>query len=321
MRQFFVYFCLIVFVEAGVSSVNIMPMFEKNPFMLINILDQKQLSFSKINKLAFSEISDVAYDAKTETLYLVGDEGILYKFNAHFSNTVDMLIPVSATTLKKKNGKRFKKWKRDSEGMALDGRGRLLISFEGRAKIAWFHKNGQKVGTLIRKYSLPSLLRKTKNYRSKNKSLESVTWHKKYGILTATEWPLKRDNKKKHTIYALSGKKWSFKAEPEGNSAVVAMEVMDDGNVLVLERSYTGLLHPFVVTLKKVFLNQCKTRYKHKNMCKTKVLAKMNNHAGWNIDNFEGLARVGKNRYVIVSDDNKNFFQRTLLLYFEVIDE
>lgn len=318
MKQFFVYCCLIVLVKAGVSSVNIMPPFEENPFMSIRMLDQKKLSFEKIDGLPFSEISDVTYDAKTETLYLVSDEGFLYGFNAHFSNTIDMLIPVSAVTLKKKNGKRFKKWKRDSEGMTLDGKRRLLVSFEGRAKIAWFHKNSQKAGNLIRKYPLPTLLKETKNYRSKNKSLEALAWHKKYGIMTATEWPLKRDNKKKHTIYALSGKQWSFKAEPEGNSAVVAMEVMDDGNILVLERSYTGLLHPFVVTLKKVFLNQCS---KGKTMCKTKVLAKMNNHAGWEIDNFEGLAKVGKHRYVIVSDDNKNFFQRTLLLYFEVLGE
>ena len=92
------------------------------------------------------------------------------------------------------------------------------------------------------------------------------------------------------------------------------MEVMDDGNVLVLERSFTGLLEPFVVTLKKVMIKNCK-----KKMCPTKVLAKMNSHKGWNIDNFEGLARVGKNRYVMVSDDGDNFFQKTLLIYFEVL--
>jgi hypothetical protein len=84
----------------------------------------------------------------------------------------------------------------------------------------------------------------------------------------------------------------------------------------VLERSYTGLFNPFVVTLKKVYINACST-----DMCETKMIAKMNNHKGWELDNFEGLAHVGKNRYVMVSDDNENFFQRTLLIYFEVIDE
>ena len=89
---------------------------------------------------------------------------------------------------------------------------------------------------------------------------------------------------------------------------------MDDGNLLVLERSFTGLMTPFIVTLKKVYIQNCK-----KKMCKTKVLAKMNSHKGWDVDNFEGLARVGKHRYVMISDDNDNFFQKTLLIYFEVL--
>ncbi|HHD79288.1 MAG TPA: esterase-like activity of phytase family protein, partial [Epsilonproteobacteria bacterium] len=124
-----------------------------------------------------------------------------------------------------------------------------------------------------------------------------------------------KDDKKKQTIYALSGKKWHFKAEPEAKSAVVAMEVMDDGNLLVMERSYTGILDPFVVTLKKVFIRNCK-----QNMCDSKVLLKMNSHKGWDVDNFEGLAKVGKNRYVMVSDNGDNFFQKTLLVYFEVVE-
>lgn len=301
---------------AGVSSTNIVPSFAKKSFMHIKILDQKKLTYERLYGLKFAELSDVTYDQKTQTLYLLSDKGLLFAFNAHFSDSIDMLVPLSGTKLKNKNAKRFKKWKRDSEGMTLDGNGKLLISFEGKAKIGWFHKNSSHYGTLIRKYKLPEALVDTKHYRSKNKSLEALAWHPKYGVLTATEWPLKRYNKKRQTIYALSGKKWHFKAEQEGRSSVVAMEVMDDDNVLVLERSYTGLLHPFVVTLKKVYLNNCK-----KKMCEVKVLAKMNSHKGWEVDNFEGLAKVGKHRYVMISDDNENFFQRTLLIYFEVIDE
>ena len=93
------------------------------------------------------------------------------------------------------------------------------------------------------------------------------------------------------------------------------MEVMDDGNILVLERSFTGMLDPFVLTLKKVNIKNC--LYK---MCKSEVLLKMNSHKGWDVENFEGLARVGKNRYVMISDDNDNFLLATVLVYFEVLD-
>ncbi len=280
--------------------------------MGIKILDQKELHFSYLNNIKFSEISDLTYDKKDNSLYMLSDEGKLFTFHVVLNKHIESLKPLRAVSLRKKGGSAFKPWRCDSEGMTLDGRGRLLISFEERAKIAWFHKNSKKYGQMIKKFTLPKKLRAIKNYRSKNKSLESLAWHPKYGILTASEWALKKDHKKWQTIYALSGKEWHFNAEPEQKSAVTAIEVMDDGNLLVLERSYTGLMNPFVITLKKVYLGK-------KKMCKTKVLAKMNSHKGWNIDNFEGLARVGTRRYLMVSDNNDNFFQKTLLIYFEVL--
>jgi len=314
MRVVLLFVGLFSYVWAGVSSASISPTLPNHTYMGIKILDQKKLSFTKINAVKFTELSDVTYDSKTHILYFVGDKGALFSFRAKFSQKIDELVPLTAVKLKNKKGKRLRKWKRDSEGVTLDGKSRLLISFEGKAKIAWFHKNSNKMGNLIKKYKIPKVLRSPKNYRSRNKSLESVAWHKRYGVLTATEWPLAKDYKKYQTIYALSGKTWHFKAEPEARSAIVAMEVMDDGNLLVMERSYTGILAPLVITLKKVQIQNCKQK-----MCPTKVIAKLNSHKGWDIDNFEGLARVGKNRYVMVSDDNENFFQKTLLLYFEVL--
>ncbi len=314
MRIVFLFMLCLGLLQAGSFPVNIAPNLKEDRFMGIEILDQKQLSFAHIDGIKFSEISDVAYYQKVEKLFLVSDEGKLFTFKAKFTEKIEDLQSLSAVQLTKKDAKKFKKWRRDSEGMTLDGKGRLLISFEGKAKIGWFHKNSNRYGNMIRTYKLPRQLRNPKNYRSRNKSLEALAWHSRYGILTAAEWPLKKENKKRHTVYSLNGKKWHFKAEPEGKSSVVAMEVMDDGNLLILERSYTGLMNPFVVTLKKVYIQNCK-----KTMCKTKVVAKMDSHKGWDVDNFEGLAKVGKDRYVMISDDNDNFFQKTLLIYFEVL--
>ena len=317
MRIVFSFLFSVFILNAGSFPVNITPSPSSSVFGKIKILDQKQLMYATINGVKFSEISDLAYDPKKEQLFMISDEGKLFTFKAKFDSRIEKLAPIAAVKLKKKDGKKFKKWRRDSEGMTLDAGGRLLISFEGKAKVAWFHKNSDKQGQQIRKYTIPKELRNSQNFRSKNKSLEALAWHKKYGILTAAEWPLKKYHKKKQTLYALRGKKWYFSAEPEDKSAVSAIEVMDDGNVLVLERSFISYLDPFVVTLKKVYLNDCKK----KGMCKTEVLLKMNSHQGWDVDNFEGLARVGKNHYVMISDDNDNFFQKTLLIYFEVLDE
>jgi hypothetical protein len=70
-----------------------------------------------------------------------------------------------------------------------------------------------------------------------------------------------------------------------------------------------------VTSLVSVNLKKCK-----KGICKSKLLAKLDSFKGWHIDNFEGLTKVDKNRYLMVSDDNGNFFQKTLLVFFEVID-
>ncbi len=314
MRIIFLFLLGFGVLTAGIFSVDIAPSTKDHHFMGIKILDQKQLVFQDINTVKFSEISDLAYYPKNQKLFMISDEGKLFIFKAKFSNKIEVLKPVDAVKLRKKHAQKFKKWRKDSEGLTLDARGRLLISFEGRAKIGWFHKNSAQYGQMIKKYRLPKELQNPKNYRSRNKSLEALAWHPKYGVLTAAEWPLKKYHKKRQTVYALNGKKWHFQAEPEARSAISAMEVMDDGNLLILERSFTGMLNPFVVTLKKVYLNQCRG-----GNCKSKVLAKMNSHEGWDVDNFEGLARVGKNRYVMISDDNDNFFQKTLLIYFEVI--
>ena len=311
-----VFFFLLGFglLNAGIFPVDIAPSKKDHIFMGIKILDQRQLVFQDINNVKFSEISDLAYYPKNQKLFMISDEGKLFIFKAMFGDKIELLEPEDAVKLRKKNAKKFRKWRKDSEGLTLDDSGRLLISFEGRAKIGWFHKNSAQYGQMIKKYRLPNELLDPKNYRSRNKSLEALAWHPKFGVLTAAEWPIKKYHKKRQTVYALNGKKWHFKAEPEARSAISAMEVMDDGNLLVLERSFTGILNPFVVTLKKVYLNKCKDAN-----CKTKVLAKMSSHAGWDVDNFEGLARVGKNRYVMISDDNDNFYQKTLLIYFEVL--
>ncbi len=311
MKIIFVLAGLLGLLNAQISAVSIAPFLSDKQFEGIRLLDQKRLVFKDISGIKFSEISDLAYAQKSEKLYFVGDEGKLFVFDVSFSDKIDVLKPLRGVKLVKGNGDEFAPWHRDSEGLALDDKGRLFVSFEGRAKIGRFDEKGR----MLQQYDLPRKLRDPKNYRSRNKSLEALAWHPVHGLLTAAEWPLRHRGSKDQTIYGLSGKEWKFKAEAEHKSAVVAMEVMDDGNILVMERSYTGILKPFVVTLKKVYLNECNTK---QAVCKSEVLAKMNSHKGWTIDNFEGLARIAKHRYVIVSDDNDNFFQQTLLIYFEV---
>jgi hypothetical protein len=54
---------------------------------------------------------------------------------------------------------------------------------------------------------------------------------------------------------------------------------------------------------------------------KPETVVTLDSNKGFQIDNFEGLARHRGNRFFMVSDNNDLFVQRTLLMYFELVDD
>jgi len=283
-------------------------------YMGIHIIDQKKLSFNKIEGVPFGGISDLTYVPDTGTLYMVSDRGRLFSFDASFGRRI-RLHPTHAASLRDSNGTQIQAINdRDTEGMTRDGKGHVLLSFEEHPRIARIGVRGSRFGQLLPShYPLPSDLKDPKYYVNGNRQLEAVVWHPKYGLLTAAENPTTNHHDGFQRIYSLSGKVWAFRPETERNTGIVSMAVMDDGNLLVLERAFIRWNYPFVVTLKKVYLN-----HKKGYACHTKILAKMDIHTGWWVDNYEGLTKVGKNRYVMISDDDYKYYRPTLMMYFEV---
>lgn len=278
----------------------------------LTILDQISLDYKNKNGIPFSEISDIAFNKVNNQLFMIGDKGYLYKFSANFGKKIENLKYLNAFRLKssKKRKKNKQKKKFDSEGLTYNSKKELLVSFERKAKISKISTEGVvEVG-----YRLPKKLRKRSAYRDKNKMFEALAFHPKYGILTVAEYPIKNRKKRDQTIYSLHGKEWHFKTEKHKNSAVTAIEVMDDNNILVLERAYSGISNPFMITLKKVYIDKCD----RKNRCKSEVLASFDSFESLAISNFEGLAKVGKNRFVMISDNQNKSFLQTLLIYFKV---
>jgi len=309
-RSFFLLFLFFAMLRAEVYSVDIRPSGWKGDRVgALRILDQKELVFDRIGRRRFAEISDLAFLKKRHWLFMISDEGKLFRFRARFGEKIRELSPLDAATLRKKSGKKLKKWRRDSEGLTIDGKGRLYVSFEEKPRIARIGYDGR----IVRYLRLPRSIAKMGRFRSKNKGLEALAWHPKYGLVTAAEYPVKASDKGIQTLYALSGKRWNFRRDTAPQSAITALEVLDNGNFLVLERSFTGVLAPIVITLREVQIGRCRQGF-----CPTKVLARLDSGKGWAVDNFEGLAKVGPNRFVMVSDDNDNFYQKTLLIYFEV---
>jgi uncharacterized protein YjiK len=88
MRVLSVLFLLVSFIHAGVFSANIVPENLNKEKLGIRILDQKELSYLEVGGVKFSEISDLAYDGKTRSLFMVSDEGKLFEFKAVFSDRI-----------------------------------------------------------------------------------------------------------------------------------------------------------------------------------------------------------------------------------------
>jgi len=287
-------------------------------FMQVKLRGSLKIKSIKVNSIDVTELSDLAWDEDEQLLYAISDEGLLYHLQISLKdNKLKSTKVIFATRLKGKSGKKLVGKYSDSEGLSIlnsnngvKGDSKLIISFEHKPRIAYYSPKG----TFIKKVKIPKELSKKKYYRSKNKALESVTHHPKYGIITAAEYPLKKYKKNQQSLYSSSGKVWHFPASQATNSAITGLEVLPNGDILLLERAYQNPITPIKIYLRRIKLKECNKSHE----CQTEAIATFDGADGWLLDNFEGLTHYQDNKYLVVSDDNNNPLQKTILVLFEI---
>ena len=289
----------------GINGFKIIP---ANSSKSVQIIETKSLSY-KIDGIKLSEISDLVYDKNSSTLFMLSDKGVLFTFNAKFTNKGFNLKPLHAYHLRESSGKILNGNRSDSEGIAINDKGELYISFERISKIYHFDKKGVEIDEVKLPKSLQNI-----ELSSDNKSLESLAWHKRYGFITALEYPKRGTERKEQTIYSTSGKEWRFKMEDIKRNGISEIEVMVDGNLLILERAFNWFIGKFEVNLVKLYINSCKIG----EYCKKELLLKLKINSFFNMENFEGLTNLGNGRYLLISDDNNNWLALTKLVYLEI---
>lgn len=286
--------------------------------MKIKILSSKGLRLKDNNGNKISELSGIAWDRDENRLYAVSDEGMLYHLSVEVhKNNMRYIKVIKTYRLLSRERRRLRgKWS-DSEGLSLlkgsngiSGDTELIVAFENKPRVARYSVKGKFLGDV----KLPKKLWHKKKYRHKNKALESVSVHPQYGVLTAAEYPLKKQAMSLQTIYSSRGREWSFKASSAKNSAITGLEILPNGHMLVLERAWSGIKRAIVISLSEVNLTQCGG----KKICEVITLASLSSRDGWMLDNFEGLAHYESNQYFMVSDDNESAFQSTVLVLFEI---
>jgi len=293
--------------------------FTGNRHMNIRLLGSLGISSAKVTGLPVVELSDLAWDADAKKLYAVSDNGYLYTINlVTRNNKLVQANFIKAVRLKGANKKPLRGAFSDTEGLTIRNArngnpndAELIISFEGKSRTDRYSTSGNYLGTIL----LTKQLQNRHNYQHGNKMLESVALHPRHGVLVAAELPLKTNKKNIQSIYSQNGKTWNFPRLKAAESSITALEILNNGDVLVLERAWSGIFSPLVISLRQVQLNKCDKQ----NNCAVRNLAIFNSAQGWNMDNFEGLTHLQGNQYLMVSDDNKNPIQQTLMVMFEVL--
>ena len=285
------------------------------PYMKIRLLGALELPSARVNGLLLAELSGLTWDADENLLYAISDRGILFHLLPTFSNEhlIDVKIK-SAFRLNGPMGNKLNGVNSDSEGLdainhrnGILGDTQLLVSFERNPRIVSYDNNGN----MIADHVLPGNL--VKGYKNSNKGLESVAFLNQFGIVTAAEMPVE-PNEQTTLIYSLRGHHWQFLRYPAPNSSLVALEILPNGQVLTLERSFQSIWHPVLTVLR---LTQPLSEFNSHTT--TDIVARFNSYHGWRIDNFEGLTRYKDQRFFMISDDNGNTLQKTLLVHFEIL--
>ncbi len=287
----------------------------------IRFLGMLQLPNPTVDGMRFSQLSGLAWDNDDGILYAISDKGFLFHLQPVFENGVlTGLKLLKAIHLRELgSGKPLKGTRADSEGLDIlkgrnghKGDAELIISFERFPRIVRYRPDGYAIG----EYPLPAPLNDARMYQNSNKMLESVCADSKLGILTVPEVPLKGERQGVTHIFSLDGRSWIYPI-PEGNR-ISALECLGNNRVLVLESNFTGVLGRLEVFLKLATLSPNASLMEP---VPVETVAALDNGKKYQIDNFEGLARHRGNRFFIVSDDNDLFIQRSLLMYFELLDK
>lgn len=280
-----------------------------------NLLAIANLSNVTINGFKIHELSGLAWDEDENLLYALSDNGYVLHLRPVFENNnlIDVLF-IKGHSLHNKNNRPLRYKESDSEGIAVkngnngvQGDSRLIICFERIPRLIEFTTDGK----MIAEIPLPAGLAELKNYQSENKSLEAVTIHDQFGIITGPEYPLIISAESNALdIYSIGEEYWSFPVHNQHYGALTGMTTMPDGNVLALERSYGGLFPATEITLHRIVLDKGKSR--------SEIIYTFGPDNGLLNENFEGITGFRDNSYFMINDDNNHPLKKTMLVYFSI---
>lgn len=289
-------------------------------FAGIRLLGSVALAPASMDGLILGGLSGVAWDADEGRLYALSDRGALFHLRPGFEG--ERLVRVellAAHRLRDARGQPLAGARADAEDLVAQradngkrGDTLLTVAFERHPRVLQFTPEGRYRAEL----PLPDGLDDPHRYAAPNKSLEALVWLPGIGFVAGPERPLAGEGDGAVTLFSLDGRnRWSYPLLETPNASLVALERLPDGRVVALERGHGLMYVPIVIALRRTRL----AHETHDGPLAVETLAVMDSSLGWSVDNFEGLARYRGRRLFLVSDDNFNELQRTLLVHLEIL--
>ncbi len=272
-----------------------------------------RLSKPPQSKVSMYGLSALAWVGSEGNLYALSDAAHIFVFKPRIvRNELIGLEFVRHFTLKDSSGQALRGSAADSEALFWQGAESpvaesLFVGFERQPRIIRYDLNGNRLEPL----TLPNDFAQIQTYAGKNKSIEALTSHPKFSYVAGTEWPTKRA-KSYISLFTPFGAHWRYHQFAEPKCGLTALEHWYDDFFISVERCFLNAAKPFTILVRRVQLKIDEPEASIQNL----AIWRSNEVAL--LDNFEGLTRHHGNFFFIVSDDNRNPWQNTLLSYIEI---
>lgn len=210
--------------------------------------------------------------------------------------------------------RRRAKWNRDSEGLSLY-KGKAYVSFEGDHRVATYDFSKGRVGRYIREVPLP---KKVLASVGGNKGIEAVA-HGLDGSVHAGSMVLFSERAKNKRLqgwlFDKRGQVFGFQLPQHDDFLVTDAAFLSNGDLIVLERDFS-LIGGLFIQMRRVRVVDLKAGM----ISGAEVIFEASFRQ--ELDNMEGLGVQalpnGDSLLTLISDDNFNALQRTLLLQFRL---
>ncbi len=260
-----------------------------------------------VDGIRLSEISGLAWDADEQVLHAVSDSGHLLRLRLRIEDGwLREVIPLSAVALRKPGTGPDRSPAIDAEGLALHltpgGGTELLVATEGSPSVLRVNL----AGVVLDEVALPADLADARRYEARNTMLEAVAVHPLHGVLVAPERPLRGEDPRDGHRIRSGARHWNIEALDPAGSRLKAMDVTEDGHLLVLERAGSG--KKLVNAIRRVDLNACQGAA----ACAAQTLLRID--PGEGAENFEGMAYLGDRQVLLVSDNRSKKRAATVFL-------